>query len=117
MAAAGRARAAAANRLILALALAWPLAVANRLLVDSENDLWDAVAVAEGDRWALAWDTAAGLAAATPEAACAAALDLYGLAADRLATHLRGTDRAVVETAAAFRGVRESITGRDRSDT
>jgi hypothetical protein len=99
MLAQGRARAAAANRLLIALSLAGPLAAANRILYDSENDLWDAVADAEGPAWATAWDAAAGVTGAGHEAGCAAALDLYRHAAARLAHHLTGSDRAVVDTA------------------
>ncbi|MQM23992.1 nucleotidyltransferase family protein [Glycomyces albidus] len=99
MLALGRARAAAANRLLIALSLPGPLAAAHRILYDSENDLWDAVAAAEGPAWARAWDAAAGVALAGHEAGCAAALDLYRLAAARLGPHLAGEDRAVVDTA------------------
>ncbi|GAA1690856.1 hypothetical protein GCM10009830_43210 [Glycomyces endophyticus] len=100
MLAQGRARAAAANRLILTLALAVPMAAANRLLYGSENDLWDALAAAEGPGWAADWDTAAGLAPAGPEAAARTACALYRRAASRLAPHLAGTDRTVVTAAA-----------------
>lgn len=99
MLAQGRARAAAANRLILALALPAPMAAAHRLLYGSENDLWDAVAHAAGPDWAAAWDLAAATAPASPEAGCRAALDLYKLAAHRLIGHLDGSDRTVVDTA------------------
>jgi hypothetical protein len=94
-----RPRAAAANRAILALRLAHPLAAANRLICDSENDLWDAVADAEGPAWAAAWDLAAGVVTADHETGCRAALALYRHAADRLAHHLDGDDRAIVDTA------------------
>lgn len=99
MLAQGRPRAAAANRLLIALSLAGPLAAANRILYESENDLWDAVADAEGPAWAQAWDAAAGVTGVGHEAGCAAALDLYRHAAARLAGHLTGSDRAVVDTA------------------
>lgn len=98
----GRPRAAAANRAILTLHLGGPLAAANRLLYDSDNDLWDALAAAEGPAWARAWDTAAGLTAATHEDGCRSALHLYRLAADRLAHHLDEADRAIVHTACAL---------------
>ncbi|GAA2308407.1 hypothetical protein GCM10009853_077290 [Glycomyces scopariae] len=100
MLALGRARAAAANRLILALALAVPMAAANRLLYGSENDLWDALARTEGPAWARAWDTATGLAPAPHDTACRAAADLYRTAAARLARHLDPDDRITVTTAA-----------------
>ncbi|WP_030156011.1 nucleotidyltransferase domain-containing protein [Glycomyces sp. NRRL B-16210] len=94
-----RPRAAAANRLILTLGLTVPLAAAHRLLYDSENDLWDALAAAEGPTWAQAWDTAAGVHHAGHEAGCRAALRLYRLAADRLAPHLDDADLAIVTAA------------------
>ncbi|MBO3732213.1 nucleotidyltransferase family protein [Glycomyces niveus] len=94
-----RPRAAAANRAILVLQLGYALAVAGRLVCDSENDLWDAVAAAEGPDWAAAWDTAAGVLPADHETGCRAALALYRIAADRLAHHLDAGDRAIVDTA------------------
>jgi hypothetical protein len=99
MLASGRARAAAANRAILALQLAGPLAAAHRVTCGSENDLWDAVAAAEGPAWATAWDAATGVTAAEHATGCRAALDLYRIAADRLARHLDTPDRAIVDTA------------------
>lgn len=99
MLATGRARAAAANRAILTLQLAYPLAAAHRLECGSENDLWDAVAAAEGPAWAAAWDTAAGIAEADHATGCRAALALYRIAADRLAHHLDEADHAIVDTA------------------
>ncbi|MFC3494809.1 nucleotidyltransferase family protein [Glycomyces rhizosphaerae] len=95
----GRARAAAANRAILTLQLAYPIAAANRLVCDSENDLWDAVAAAEGPAWARAWDTAAGLTPGDHATGCRAVLALYRIAADHLAHHLDEPDRAIVTTA------------------
>jgi hypothetical protein len=94
-----RPRAAAANRALVHLSLAAPLAVAHRILYGSENDLWDAVADAEGPAWARAWDDAAGVTGPGHRDGCLAALDLYRIAADRLAHHLDANDRAVVDTA------------------
>jgi len=99
MLATGRHRAAAANKAILALQLATPLAAAHRLTCASENDLWDALATAEGPAWATAWDTATGITPADHTTGCRAALDLYRIAADRLAHHLDDNDRAIVTTA------------------
>lgn len=99
MLAAGRARAAAANRAILALQLVYPLAAAHRLTCGSENDVWDAVADAEGPAWAAAWDDAAGITGCDHETGCLAALQLYRIAADKLAHHLDDNGRAVVQTA------------------
>ncbi|MDA1360135.1 nucleotidyltransferase domain-containing protein [Glycomyces luteolus] len=99
MLARGRARAAAANRAVLALQLGQPMAAAHRILVDSENDLWDALADAAGPAWARAWDDAAGVSGCDHERGCAAALELYRLATARLDTHLDGDDRAIVRTA------------------
>lgn len=95
----GRARAAAANRAVLTLRLGYPMAVADRLVCDSENDLWDALAAAEGPAWAAAWDDAAGVTGAGHETGCRAALALYRHAADRLAPRLDGDAAAVVATA------------------
>jgi len=99
MLAQGRPRAGAANRAILALQLAGPLAAANRLVVDSDNDLWDAVAEAEGSDWAAAWDAAAGITGASHETGCRAALALYRHAAGRLIHHLDEADQDIVRTA------------------
>lgn len=99
MLATGRARAAAANRLILVLQLGYTLAVAGRLVCDSENDLWDAVAHAEGPAWAQAWDAAAGITPGGHETGCRAALTLYRHAAARLDHHLDADERAIVHTA------------------
>lgn len=99
MLARGRSRAAAANRAILVLQLGYAMSVANRLVCDSENDLWDAVAAAEGPAWAEAWDGAAGVATVEHEAGCRAALALYRHAAARLEGHLDGDAKAVVRTA------------------
>jgi hypothetical protein len=99
MLAQGRPRAAAANRALVHLSLGGPLAAANRILYDSENDLWDAVARAEGPAWARAWDDAAGVTGCDHTTGCRAALRLYRYAADRLAPHLDDGDRAVVDTA------------------
>ncbi|MCD0445150.1 nucleotidyltransferase domain-containing protein [Glycomyces sp. A-F 0318] len=96
---AGRARAAAANRAILALRLGHPMAAAHRLVWDSDNTLWDALAAAAGPDWARAWDDAAGVTGAGHDAGCRAALTLYRLAADHLAHHLDANGRAVVRTA------------------
>lgn len=96
---AGRARAAAANRAVLALRLVHPMAAAHRLVWDSDNDLWDALAAAAGPAWAQAWDAAAGITGAGHGEGCRAALDLYRLAADRLVHHLDANGRAVVRTA------------------
>ncbi|MDN3242790.1 nucleotidyltransferase domain-containing protein [Glycomyces tritici] len=95
----GRTRAAAANRAILVLQLGYAMSVANRLVCDTENDLWDAVAAAEGPAWAAAWDAAAGITPAGHEDGCRAALALYRHAAARLATHLDGDAAAIVTTA------------------
>jgi hypothetical protein len=99
MLALGRPRAAAANRALVHLSLAGPLAAANRILYGTENDLWDAVAAAEGPAWARAWDDAAGVTGCDHLTGCRAALQLYRLTADRLAHHLDDADRAVVQTA------------------
>ncbi|WP_205326466.1 nucleotidyltransferase domain-containing protein [Glycomyces sp. YM15] len=97
-----RARSAAANRAILVLQLGYAMSVANRLVCDSENDLWDAVAAAEGPAWAGAWDDAAGITGCDHRAGCVAALELYRLAAARLDTHLDGDDHDIVRTAATL---------------
>jgi hypothetical protein len=94
-----RPRAAAANRAILTLHLAGPMAAAYRILVESENDLWEALAEAIGPLWARAWDDAAGITGCGHQHGCAAALKLYRLAAARLETHLDGDDRQIVHTA------------------
>lgn len=99
MLAQGRPRAAAANRQILTLQLGHPMAAANRILFDSENDLWDALADTLGPLWAQAWDDAAGITGCDHAHGCRAALKLYCLAAAHLETHLDGNDRDIVRTA------------------
>jgi predicted nucleotidyltransferase len=95
----GRSRAAAANRAVLALQLGYAMSVADRLVCDSENDLWDAVADTEGPAWSRAWDAAAGITGTDHEDGCRAALALYRHAAARLGSHLDGEAKAVVRTA------------------
>ena len=75
------------------------MAAANRILFDSENDLWDALADTLGPLWAQAWDDAAGITGCDHTHGCRAALKLYCLAAAHLETHLDGHDRDIVRTA------------------
>lgn len=99
----GRPRAAAANRLIVTLALAVPYAAAHRLIYDSENYLWDALADRD-QAWAAAWDTAAGLTPADPASAACAALRLYRIAAAALRAHATAADQALIDTATGLAG-------------
>ncbi len=83
----GRRSAAAIQRSVLALRLAGILAVHNRLLYDTENQLWDVVSGAMGERWSRAQSKALGLGGESFEDTCAAALELFALAAKEL-SHL-----------------------------
>lgn len=95
---------AAVQRAVLALRLAPILAVHRRLLYETENQLWALVAAALGKRWARAQGVALGAGGEPFERTCAAALELYGLAALETRRLLDRRQHAVVAHACALAG-------------
>lgn len=98
----GNRSAAAVQRSLLAIHLAPVLAVHHRILYGSDNHLWDLVAEAMGERWSRAQATALGINDESFGEGCVATLELYRLAADKVAHLLDGRQRAVVERALAL---------------
>ncbi|HZT95089.1 MAG TPA: nucleotidyltransferase domain-containing protein [Gaiellaceae bacterium] len=97
----GRKLVAAAQRDVLALRLARVLAVHHRLLYGTENVLWEQVGERMGEEWRRAQDAAFGIDGESFEASCAAALSLFDLAADCVASLLDERQAAVVGHARA----------------
>ncbi len=96
---AGHRLAAAVQRAVLAIRLAQILAVHHRILYETENVLWDAVATRMGDDWARTQAAALGLADESFEETCRAALRLYVLAAHAVRHLLDERQRPVVDHA------------------
>ena len=95
---------AAVQNSLLAVRLAPVLAVHRRILYGSENRLWELVSEAMGGKWRRVQSAALGLNNETLEESCAAALELYGLAAGEVAPLFDGRQRAVVDYARALSG-------------
>jgi hypothetical protein len=87
---------AAVQRSLLAVRLAPVLAVHRRILYGFENHLWNLVSDTMGERWRELQSAALGLGGEGFERTCAAALGLYGLAAEEVAPLLDGRQGAVV---------------------
>jgi hypothetical protein len=102
----GRTLTAAVQRDLLALRLAPILAVRLRLLYGSENALWERVGELMGADWREAQAAAFSTEGQSFSESCAAAVRLYGLAADRVAPLLDDRQAAVVESALAAAGRR-----------
>jgi hypothetical protein len=100
----GRWRVAGVQRAVLALRLAPLLAPFLRLLYESEDEVWDAVAAHLGPDWARAQAAALFEGGETLEAASDAALELFGMTARLLAQHFDARQRAVVAHACALAG-------------
>lgn len=96
---AGHSLAASVQRAVLALRLGQILAVHLRILYETENVLWDAVAAEMGEEWSRTQEMALGVTGAGFEAACRASLRLYVLAAEAVRHLLDDRQRAVVEHA------------------
>lgn len=94
----------AANRSILALRLAIPLAVHHRLLYETENELWNLVNEAMGEHWEAAQARAFGLAGEPLDETVVAACEAYALACREVAYLLDARQRAVVEHACRIAG-------------
>jgi hypothetical protein len=73
--------AAAVQRSVLALRMAPILAVRHRILYETENRLWDLVAVKMGPRWRGTQSAALGVGGESLREGCEAALELFVLAA------------------------------------
>jgi hypothetical protein len=95
---------AAVVRNVLAMRMGVILAVHLRLLYDSENRLWDLVNAAMDERWRRAQRAALGMDGESLAETCAAALELYALAAARLEHLLDARQSAVVAHACALAG-------------
>ncbi len=95
----GQQTTAAIQRAALVIGLGQAMAVRCRLLVETENRLWDAAAEAMGTEWARCQSAALGLGGESFEATCRAALDLYRLAADTVWPLLDDGQRQVVSHA------------------
>lgn len=100
----GRRWAAAVQRSILALRLASILAVHRRILYETENALWDLVAASMGPRWTRAQAAALGSGGESLERTCAAALELFALAAAEVRPLLNERQYRVVSHACAIAG-------------
>jgi hypothetical protein len=92
------------QRAVLALRLAPLLAPYLELLYESEDEVWDLVASRLGPEWARAQAAALSEGGETLEAACEAALELFGLTAGLLAEQFDARQRAVVAHACALAG-------------
>lgn len=98
----GQRMGAAAQRSVLALRLAPVMAVLEKLLYRTENQLWQSVAETLGEPWRTAQERALGLVPVTLEEGCRAALELYALAAERVLPELNPRQSPVVEHACAI---------------
>lgn len=101
----GKLQYAAVQRSILALRIPMIMAVHQRILYGSENDLWNLVADRMGTEWAKNQSAALGLTGRPFHESCAGALTLYVMACDAAADLFNGRQQAVVEHACelAFR--------------
>lgn len=105
----------AANRSILALRLAIPMAVHHRLLFETENELWNLVNEKIGERWADAQARTFVLAGESLDDTVDAAFELYALACLEVASLLDARQRTVVEHACRLAGIPlEELEMRDR---
>jgi hypothetical protein len=100
----GQSSGAAAILSQLALHLAEFLSVHQRILYESENELWSVVADAMGEAYARGQEIALGVVEASLEDAARAAMDLFGMAAAQTAHLLDETQRAVVAHACKLAG-------------
>lgn len=102
---------AGAERAILVIHLALPIALRHRILCASENELWDRVAAEIGDAWRDAQNAALGVNGEDLRSSCRGAVRLFGLAVSDVAQLLAEDQRAVVDLAlsAAQPILRESV--------
>jgi hypothetical protein len=90
------------QRSILALRLGPIMAVAQRILYESENVLWHLLDERLGEPWRSTQAAALGIGARPDQASAAASLELYRLVAAAADPHLDGRQKAVVERAKAL---------------
>jgi predicted nucleotidyltransferase len=90
---------AAAERAILVVRLALPVALRRRVLLASENELWDRIGAEVGDEWREAQSAALALNGEDVEASARGALRLFELAVREVQELLDERQRAVVELA------------------
>jgi hypothetical protein len=102
----GHPRTAAIQRSVLALRLARIMAVHLRLLCRTEDEMWDAVAARLGPDWERAQSASLSENGEPLPASCAAALELFALAARRVMPLLDARQRAVVTHACVIAGYR-----------
>jgi hypothetical protein len=96
--------AAAVQRSVLALRMAPILAVRHHILYETENRLWDLVAAKMGPRWRRAQAAAFGVGGESLREGCAAALELFVLAARDVKPLLDHRQMAVVAHACELAG-------------
>jgi hypothetical protein len=99
----GNVHAAAAQRSILAVWLGGIMSVPHRLLFATDNALWDAVTAAMGEPWATTQSRALSESGESLADSCAAALDLYRLAAAAANPLFDRHQRPVVKAASQIR--------------
>jgi hypothetical protein len=87
---------------ILALRLGPIMAVAERIMYESENVLWHLLDERLGDPWRSTQAAALGIGAPSAHASTAASLELYRLVAAAADPHLDARQRTVVERALAL---------------
>jgi hypothetical protein len=90
------------QRSILALRLGPIVAVAHRILYESENVLWHLLDEQLGEPWRSTQAAALAIGAGTNRSSAAASLELYRLAAAAADSHLDTRQRPVVERALAL---------------
>ncbi len=100
----GRRSAAAVQRSVLAIKMAPILAVHNRILYDTENQLWDLVSTRMGTKWARLQSAALGEGSQSFEDTCEAALQLFALAAQEVKHLLNQRQYQVVAHACEIAG-------------
>ncbi|MEW6754661.1 MAG: nucleotidyltransferase domain-containing protein [Candidatus Latescibacterota bacterium] len=93
---------AAVVRSVLAMRLATVLSVHLRLFYETENRLWDLVGRTMGERWTLVQARALGSGGEPFQATCAAALELYTVAAAHTTHLMDQTQSRVVAHACAL---------------
>lgn len=87
---------------VLAIRLAFPMAVHHRILYRSENQLWRLVCEVLGEQWTTAQWSAFGLDGDSTENSARSALRLFELACDEVRPLFNDEERAVIEHATAL---------------
>ncbi len=100
----GRVWVAAVVRCVLSVRVGMILAVYLRIFYETENRLWDLVSEAMGDRWTRVQGAALGTGDESFEETCAAALELFALAASKVRHLLNEEQYNVVAHACVIAG-------------